>query len=125
MVINIDRDIYISEGLSDKSEGNSDGPKNGGRKTTVTKKKKKKKKPRRKYSTTKYLFRFRKRSYRIWGSFYYLSLSCCAWSPCMCTCYGCPVPVYVLVDTYVLLVGSDAIPGCPPGKCAARPGSFC
>ena len=44
MVIDIDRDIYISEGLSDKSEGNSDGPKNGGRKTTVTKKKKKKKK---------------------------------------------------------------------------------
>ena len=40
MVIDIDRDIYISEGLSDKSEGNSDGPKNGGRKTTVTKKKK-------------------------------------------------------------------------------------
>ena len=40
MVIDIDRDIYISEGLSDKSEGNRDGPKNGGRKTTVTKKKK-------------------------------------------------------------------------------------
>ena len=40
MVIDIDRDIYISEGLSDESEGNSDGPKNGGRKTTVTKQKK-------------------------------------------------------------------------------------